>query len=513
VTRANALRLRWPFVRNVLADALIAAGIGRDQGMPVLRHAAARYLFPFPEVNAATLAGSQPASIAARICGYFGFQGGGYAVDGAASSSLLAVAKACGELVAGDLDVVVAGGVDVSLDPAGLVGRAKAGLLAAGDMRVYDANPTGFLPGEGCGVLVLMRAAEARAAGLPVLAEIAGWGVSSATQRGVTGPEPASQLLALRRAYHRARVDPADVQLFEGDGAGTAAGDYAELTALTALRHGARRLAALGSVKANIGHTGAAAGAAGLIKTILAMSSTVIPPATGSSMPHPLLLGQQGSIALPDRPVPWPAGPQLAAVSAVDPGGSCVHVVLSREPVRSTRPERGLRLPGRGGRGETAHAAPAAQGGQPGLAAAPPPGGPWAAPDGEPDGPGHTLPSGIPASVPDPGSAGRSSRGPATGPGPGPSGPGPVTGRGPDPVGHGGLPPAVPGPDGRRYRRPAPATPAGAAWRAPGRPGQDWARAWPASWPGWGRPASPTRPRGPLPTSCTRRTGASWPRS
>ena len=146
VSRAAALRLRWPYVRRVLADAMIASGLSREQGMPVLRQAAARYLAPFPEVTAATLAGSVPASIAARICGYFGFRGGGHAVDGAASSSLLAVASACTALAAGDLDVALAGGVDVSLDPLELVGLAKAGLLAAADVRVYDENPTGFLP-------------------------------------------------------------------------------------------------------------------------------------------------------------------------------------------------------------------------------------------------------------------------------------------------------------------------------------------------------------------------------
>ena len=132
--------------------------------------------------------GATPASIAARICGYFGFRGGGYAVDGSQASSLLAVASACTALAAGDLDVALAGGVDISLDPLELVGLAKTGALARGDMRVYDENPTGFLPGEGCGMVVLMRSADARLAGLPVYAEIAGWGTSSAGQASIAVP-------------------------------------------------------------------------------------------------------------------------------------------------------------------------------------------------------------------------------------------------------------------------------------------------------------------------------------
>ena len=344
ISRAAALRLRWPYVRRVLADSMIASGLSREQGMPVLRQAAARYLAPFPEVTGATLAGSIPASIAARICGYFGFRGGGHAVDGAASSSLLAVTSACAALAAGDLDVALAGGVDLSMDPLELVGLAKRGVLAAADVRVYDENPTGFLPGEGCGVVVLMRAADARAADLPVYAEIAGWGMSSNGQPGLAAPDHGSQLLALRRAYQQAGIDPADVQLFEGHGAATAAGDLAELTALAELRRGARQAAVLGSITANIGHAKAAAGAAGLIKTVLAMSSDVRPGTTGVGKPHPLLRGKHAGLQLPGEAAPWPEGPRIAAVSAMDPAGANVHVVLSSEPVQASRHDRSFRV-------------------------------------------------------------------------------------------------------------------------------------------------------------------------
>jgi len=349
-SRAVALRLRWPYVRRVLAEAMAAAGVPGQHEAPVLRNAAARYLAPFPEVRAGTLAGSRPASIASAICGYFGFRGGGYAIDGASSSSLLAVASACSALTAGELDVALAGGVDVSLDPLELVGLAKAGLLAAGEMRVYDESPTGFLPGEGCGVVVLMRAADARAAGLPIYAEIAGWGMSSAGQSILTAPDPGSQLLALRRAYQRADIDPADVQLIEGHGAGTPVGDLAELTALTELRRGARQAAAIGSITANIGHAKAAAGAAGLIKTVLAISSDVMPPATGVTSPHRLLRDKRANLRLLAEPAPWPDGPRIAGVSSMDPGGANVHLVLSSEPARASRSDRMRRALPRGPR-------------------------------------------------------------------------------------------------------------------------------------------------------------------
>ena len=226
-----------------------------------------------PEVSGETLAGTQPGAIADRICRHFGFRGGGQAVNTAHSSSLLAVASAAALLTSGELDFVLAGGVDVSLDPFELGALAQAGVLASETMRIYDASPTGFLPGEGCGMLALMRSADARAADMPVYAEIVGWGVSSPGQRDMASADPDSQLLALERAYDRAGVDPADVQLIEGDGRGTADDDLAELTALTVIRAGAAAPAVLGSVKANIGHTKAAAGAAGLIKAALAVNA------------------------------------------------------------------------------------------------------------------------------------------------------------------------------------------------------------------------------------------------
>jgi enediyne polyketide synthase len=338
-SRATALRLRWPYVRRVLTEALVAGDIPQERAVPVLRHAAQRYLAPFPPTTDETLAGGAPAAIASRICGFFGFRGGGYAVDGAQASSLLAVASACTALAAGDLDVALAGGVDISLDPLELVGLAKTGALARGEVRVYDENPTGFLPGEGCGMVVLMRSADARLAGLPVYAEIAGWGTAAAGQASVSVPDAHSQFLAMHRAYQRARIAPTDIQFIEGHGAGTAAADATELSALAELRAGAQQVAALGSIKANIGNTKAAAGVAGLIKTVLAMSTGYIPPATGFNRPHPVLRSGQAALRLPREPEPWPDGPRLAGVSAMGPGID-VHLVLRAEPSRGRHERR-----------------------------------------------------------------------------------------------------------------------------------------------------------------------------
>jgi enediyne polyketide synthase len=342
-SRANALRVRWPYVRRVLTEALGAQEIPASQAGLVLQKAETSYLAPFPAMGPDSLAGSMPATIATAISGYFGFRGGSHAVDSACSSSLQAVASACAALAAGDLDAAIAGGVDLSLDPLELIGLAKAGVLATSDVRIYDREPTGYLPGEGCGVVVLMRTADARAAGLQVYAEILGWGTSGGGVPGKIESSASTQLLAMQRAYERAAVDPADIHFIEGNGAATSAGDSAELSALSTLRAGAKQPAALGSVKANIGHSKAAAGAAGLIKTVLALGTGVVPPTTGVHRPHELIAGGATGLVLPQAPADWASGPRLAAVSTMGIGGSNVHLVLRHEPVGRSRQDRWLR--------------------------------------------------------------------------------------------------------------------------------------------------------------------------
>jgi hypothetical protein len=262
--------------------------------------------------------------------------GAGGAGLGVLHCSLRAVAAACEALNAAEFDLVLAGGVSRGIDYGWLTRRAQARSLATGDMRVYDVSPTGTLPGEGCGVVALMRAADARTAGLPAYAEIAGWHAADAD----AGP---GQQTALRPAYLRAGVDPADIQFVEGHGAATAAEDLAELSALLELlgprEDGAGVRCALGAVSANIGDTRGAAGVAALLKTALAMTADIIPPTTGCERPHELLQGEKAPFRLPRAPEPWPeTAVKLAAVNslgaAAHPGArrsGPVHIVLRRE--------------------------------------------------------------------------------------------------------------------------------------------------------------------------------------
>lgn len=229
-------------------------------------------------------------------------------------------------------------------------------------MRVYAADPSGLLPGEGCGVVVLTRAADARAAGMPIYAEITGWST-------VPVSLSALDLQAVLRAYQQAGIDPADIQLIEGEGTGTTAGDLAELSAFARLRRSGRATAALGAVSAGIGYTRAAAGVASLIKTALAMAVGTIPSGTRCARQHRLIETGEALLRLPRVAEPWPdgntdaSGRRLAAVNSLGtadpaagpgpaghPQAEGVHLVLCRE----AEPERG-----RGRRRRTADTASA----------------------------------------------------------------------------------------------------------------------------------------------------------
>ena len=331
-SRANTLRLRWPYVRRTIQANLQNEDWSSERRNDFLKRVEATFKEPFPPVGEETLAGGLSNTIAGRICNHFDLKGGGYTVDGACASSLLAIANACSALTAGDVDAALAGGVDLSLDPFELVGFANVGALSPDEMRVYDSRSNGFWPGEGCGFVLLMRLEDALAQRLRIYSVIRGWGISSDGSGGITRPEIEGQLLALRRAYNRAGFGIETVTYFEGHGTGTSVGDSVELKAISCARREAKGQtfrAAIGSIKANIGHTKAAAGVAGLIKSVMVLNAGIIPPTTGCEQQHPELCSKISVLRAPKTGEPWPKDqPLRAGVSAMGFRGINAHVVL-----------------------------------------------------------------------------------------------------------------------------------------------------------------------------------------
>ncbi|MEO6671880.1 MAG: type I polyketide synthase, partial [Ginsengibacter sp.] len=329
-SRANLLRLRWPYVRDCAVKVLREQKRDDEQIKDFITNMEERYKNSFSAMEEDSLAGGLSNTIAGRICNYYDFNGGGYTIDGACSSSLLAVCKACDSILTGDLLLAIVGGVDISLDPFELVGFSRAGALATKEMLVYDNNSNGFWPGEGCGFAVFADYEFARERNLTIHATINGWGISSDGKGGLTRPSVDGQVLALQRAYKRAGYGIDTVAYLEGHGTGTSLGDATELTAIIkALENAPPSYPVhIGSVKANIGHTKAASGMAGLIKCLMVLKNRLIPAASGVREPN-TLFNQTNHLKLPLQLISYDRNqPMRAGVSSMGFGGINTHITL-----------------------------------------------------------------------------------------------------------------------------------------------------------------------------------------
>lgn len=348
-SRANLVRYRWPYARRVFVELLDSLAIDGAEREEILKRVEERYKKPFPPVNEDNLAGGLANTIAGRICNFFDFKGGGYTVDGACSSSLLAIQEASIGLEQGLCDLALAGGVDMSLDPFELVGFAKVGALSDNDIRVYDQRASGFLPGEGCGIVVLKRLRDALRDHNRIYSVIRGVGYSSDGRGGITAPSVTGQSLAVDRAYSMAGYSFADVELVEGHGTGTPVGDRTELqTFLEAKRrHGAldSHRCGIGSIKSIIGHTKAAAGVAGFIKATLSVYHRVLPPTMGVGIPNELFASTPHLYPLMRGGVWFSNAPLRAAVSSAGFGGINTHITVESPPSSTNSSRRTIDAP------------------------------------------------------------------------------------------------------------------------------------------------------------------------
>ncbi|WP_266168842.1 type I polyketide synthase [Dyella subtropica] len=331
-TRSNTMRLRWPYVLKCLRASAAAAGLSGDALQALEQSMELSFKSPFAPVNEDTLAGGLANTIAGRICNYLNVNGGGYTVDGACCSSLIAVYTGAMSLVAGHSDFVIAGGVDISLDPFELIGFAKTGALTSTEMRVYDARGDGFIPGEGCGFVGLKRLADAQRDGDKIYAVMDGWGMSSDGRGGITAPSVEGQHLAIARAYQQARVQPDVLDFIEGHGTGTTLGDKTELLAIAKTLGLAAKPQQCGvtSFKSIVGHTKAAAGIGAFIKGVMAVNQRVLPPTAGCEQAHSVFAGEGRAIyPLIRGEKRSPQARLRGGVSAMGFGGINVHVTLT----------------------------------------------------------------------------------------------------------------------------------------------------------------------------------------
>ncbi|MDR1165455.1 MAG: KR domain-containing protein [Deltaproteobacteria bacterium] len=319
--------------RPQLERALGETGVDGKTAREVIERFLASFT-PWTETSFPGLLGNVTAG---RIASRLNLGGSNMVVDAACASSLAAVHQSILELRTGRADLVVTGGMDTFSDPFMYACFSKTPALSrAGEVRSFDAKGDGTMLGEGLGALILKRLEDAENDHNRIYAIIRGSGAAS-DGRGtaIFAPSPQGQKRALEAAFREAGFSPATVELLEAHGTGTAVGDAAELSALSSFfgegENPGRPWCALGSVKSQIGHAKAAAGAAGLIKAVLALHYKVLPPTINVQEPLAPLKEESCPFYLNDEARPWlasPASPRRAGVSAFGFGGSNFHCLL-----------------------------------------------------------------------------------------------------------------------------------------------------------------------------------------
>ncbi|NJN10417.1 MAG: acyltransferase domain-containing protein, partial [Richelia sp. RM1_1_1] len=322
-------RLQYPIWKK----ALKSSGLSDEDTQKIIEKIQSAYVKwdenAFPGMLANVVSG--------RIANRFNFGGLNCTVDAACASSLAALKMAIAELADHRADMMLTGGVDTDNSITAYISFSKTPAVSPGDkVKPFDAKSDGMMLGEGLGMMVLKRLSDAERDGDKIYAVIKGIGTSSDGRfKSIYAPRKEGQVTALRRAYEDAGLDPLTVNLVEAHGTGTMAGDPTEFASLREYfgeNNPKRQYIALGSVKSQIGHTKAAAGAASLIKTALALHHKVLPPTINVTQPNPKLNIKNSAFYLNAETRPWisAAGeaPRRAGVSSFGFGGTNYHVVL-----------------------------------------------------------------------------------------------------------------------------------------------------------------------------------------
>jgi phthiocerol/phenolphthiocerol synthesis type-I polyketide synthase E len=275
-----------------------------------------------------------------RVSYKLDLRGPSMTIQTACSTSLVAVQAACRALQTGECDVALAGGVSISFPQrSGYVYQPGMILSPDGRCRPFDVDAAGTRGGAGAGIVVLKRLADALADRDTIHAVIRGAAVNNdgAAKAGYTAPSVDGQAEVISMAQSLAEVDPRSISYIEAHGTATPLGDPIEIAALTKVFRASTDdvgFCRLGSLKANLGHLDAAAGVAGLIKTVLALSNHEIPPLVNFREPNPQLKLEKSPFMASAEGSPWPSGatPRRAGVSSFGIGGTNAHVVLEEAP-------------------------------------------------------------------------------------------------------------------------------------------------------------------------------------
>ncbi len=331
--------------RPIWVKALRESGIAETQVSDICDRIAGSYL-PWQENTFPGLLGNV---VAGRIANRFDLHGTNCVTDAACASSLAAISMAMDELRLGRSDLVITGGADTFNDVSMFVAFSKTPALSpTGDCRPFSDRADGTVLGEGLAMFALKRLSDAERDGNHIYALIRSIGSSSdGRSKSIYAPLPGGQARAMQRAYDEAGYGPDRIELVEGHGTGTAAGDAAEIEGLRSVfepaANGKRAWCALGSVKSQVGHTKAAAGAAAVFKTAMALHHQTLPPTIKVDRPNPALQLGDSPFYLNRTARPWiprNGSGRYAAVSSFGFGGTNFHAVLEEYKGPNPRPKR-----------------------------------------------------------------------------------------------------------------------------------------------------------------------------
>ncbi|MEN6409739.1 MAG: SDR family NAD(P)-dependent oxidoreductase, partial [Anaerolineaceae bacterium] len=330
----SSLRIRSAELLNDLREVEAFQNLPMQVQQALMQGMQARLGARIPLVSEDTMPGELANITAGRVANVFNFSGPNFVTDAACASSLAALQAAMEGLASHQFDAVLTGGVDHSMGPESFVKFSKIGALSPDGSRPYAAGANGFVMGEGAAAFLIKRLEDAEQAGDRIYAVIRAVGGSSDGRgKGITAPNPLGQQRAIERAWQNAGVSPASVGLIEGHGTSTRVGDVAEVTSLNNA-FGSLGMPigsiALGSVKSNIGHLKSAAGAAGLLKAIMALYEKVIPPNANFDQPNPQIdfVHMPFRVSTDLRAWEKPAGDiRRAGISSFGFGGTNFHVV------------------------------------------------------------------------------------------------------------------------------------------------------------------------------------------
>ena len=282
----------------------------------------------------ATVVATDKDYIPTRLSYKLNLRGPSLSVNTACSTSLVAVHLACSSLLNGECDMALAGAVTVLTYP-GYPHQPGSPLSPDGRCRAFDVDAAGTGLGSGVGLVVLKLLDRALEDGDQILAVILGSALNNdgATKVSYTAPSPVGQEEVIAEALTVAGVDAATVSYIEAHGTGTALGDPLEVQALARVFRGRATPCGIGSTKTNIGHLGAAAGLAGLIKTVCSLQHRRLAPSLNFTAPNPRVPFADSPFFVVDRPMPWTGpAPLRAGVSAFGFGGTNAHVVIEQAP-------------------------------------------------------------------------------------------------------------------------------------------------------------------------------------